>query len=120
MFLEVPILGTIIWWNCTTRDLKWTQQRPHFLRKQKQTSLPVSSILTPSKPFYRALVECVFINCVSVWYRKALQRIVRGAEKILHSIHDLFLSHGRNSEHHELLELRHQSRTTRLLHSFLL
>lgn len=123
---------------------KQAQQRLHFLRKLKQASLPTKILRT----FYRGVVESVLTYCGSTWYsscsvsdKKALQRIVRGAEGVigvsLPSVQELFQSRCRSRAlnivgdppHplHKYFELlpsgkRYRSlksRTTRMINSFL-
>ena len=66
--------------------MKRAQQRLYFLRKLKQASLPTSILRT----FYSGVVESVQTYCILTWYpscsmsdKKALQRIVKGAERFI-------------------------------------
>ncbi|XP_055491999.1 uncharacterized protein LOC129697441 [Leucoraja erinacea] len=82
-----------------TGIVKRAHQRLHYLRKLKQASLPTNILRT----FYRGTVESVLTYCINMWYsncncsdRKDLQRVVRGAERIigvsLPSVQELFQS----------------------------
>lgn len=66
----------------------------------RRADLPTSALIT----FYRGVIESILTSCLSVWYgsclaalKKALQRVVRTAEKIVRSplpaIQDLYISH---------------------------
>ncbi|KAG7474480.1 RNA-directed DNA polymerase from transposon BS [Solea senegalensis] len=98
-FLGVQISQDLSWNKNTSYITKRAQQRLYFLRKLKQTSLPPSILTT----FYRGVVESILTYCISTWYsscsmsdKKALQRIIRGAERVigvsLPSIEELFQS----------------------------
>ncbi len=98
-FLGVNITEDLTWTTNTTSFSKKAQQRPHFLRRLKRTSLPPLILTT----FYRGTIESVLTSCITVWYgncsaadRKTLQRTVNTAAKIigapLPSILDIFLA----------------------------
>ncbi|XP_055490207.1 uncharacterized protein LOC129696376 isoform X2 [Leucoraja erinacea] len=143
-FLGVQITDNLTWSRNTTGIVKRAHQRLHFLRKLKQASRPTNILRT----FYRGTVESVLTYCINTWYctcncsdRKALQRVVRGAERSigvsLPSVQELFQSRclkkaqriAKDKLHplHTHLDLlpsgkRYRSikaRTTRLLNSFL-
>ncbi|KAI3361784.1 hypothetical protein L3Q82_002121 [Scortum barcoo] len=74
-----------------------TAARLYFLRKLKRASAPPPIMTT----FYRGTIESILTSCITVWggsytvhNRKALQRIVRTAERIigvpLPSLQDLY------------------------------
>ena len=79
--------------------MKRAQQRLYFLRKLQQASLPPSILTT----FCRGAVESGLTYSISTWFsscsaadKKALQRVVRSAEKVigasLPSAQEIFLS----------------------------
>lgn len=93
------ITDNLTWSINTTSLVKKAQQRLHFLRRMRKANLPPSALIT----FYRGAIESILTNCLSVWYgsclvadQKAVQRVVRTAEKItrsaLPSILDLYPS----------------------------
>ncbi|XP_025764031.1 uncharacterized protein LOC112847167 [Oreochromis niloticus] len=85
-------------WTTNTASLaKKAQQRLYFLRKLKRASAPPPILTT----FYRGTIESILSSCITVWgssctdyNRKALQRIVRTAERIvgvpLPSLQDIY------------------------------
>ncbi len=98
-FLGVHITEDLTWTTNTMSLSKKAQQRLHFLRLLKRTSLPPPILTT----FYRGTIESVLTSCITVWYgncsaadRKTLQRTVNTAAKIigapLPSILDIFLA----------------------------
>ena len=102
-FLGVQISQGLSWNKNTSGIMKWAQQRWYFLGKLKQASLPISILRT----FYSGVVESVLTYCISTWYsscsmsdKKAMQRIVRGAEKVIRislpSVQELFQSRCRS------------------------
>ena len=102
-FLGVQISDNLSWFKNTTGLVKRAQQRLYFLRKLHQASLPPSILTT----FYRGAVESVLTYAISTWFsscsaadKKALQRVVRSAEKVigasLPSVQDIFQSRCRN------------------------
>uniref|UniRef100_A0A3Q1K6E6 Reverse transcriptase domain-containing protein n=1 Tax=Anabas testudineus TaxID=64144 RepID=A0A3Q1K6E6_ANATE len=74
-------------WSLNTRSIsKKAQQRLYFLRKLRKAHLPPPILTT----FYRGTIESILSSCITAWFgnctisdRKALQRIVRTAEKII-------------------------------------
>lgn len=138
-FLGVQISDDLTW-SKNTRDCK--KKSLYFLRKLKQASLPTSTVIA----FYRGMVGNVLTYCIvtrcggcTVSDKKALQRVVRGAERIIGvsipPVEDLFKDRCRKRAEnfvkdpshplHKLYELlpsgkRHRSitRKTRLLKSF--
>ncbi len=72
------------------------QQRLHFLRRLKRTSLPPPILTT----FYRGTIESVLTSCITVWYgncraadRKTLQQTVNTAAKIIGALLPIFSLH---------------------------
>ena len=143
-FLGVQISDNLSWSKNTAGLVKRAQQRLYFLRKLRQASLPTITLTT----FYRGAVESLLTYAISTWFpscsaadKKALQRVVRSAEKVtgasLPSVQDMFQcrcrkraqnivrdpSHPLNS-FFQLLPSKKRFRsircsTTRLLNSFL-
>lgn len=81
--LWVHISNELTWSNNSL--IKKAHQRLYFLRKLKHAGIGIS-ILTS---FYRCMVEIVLTSCITVWWgycsvadRRALQRIVKSAQKI--------------------------------------
>lgn len=98
-FLGVHITDDLTWTTNTTALVKKAQQRLHFLRRMRRASLSPSALTI----FYRGAIESILTSSLSVWYgschiadQKALQRVVRTAEKITRSalppIQDLYPS----------------------------
>uniref|UniRef100_A0A672I8N9 Reverse transcriptase domain-containing protein n=2 Tax=Salarias fasciatus TaxID=181472 RepID=A0A672I8N9_SALFA len=143
-FLGVYISDDLSWTTNTTALAKKAQQRLYFLRKLKRVSVPPPIMIT----FYRGTIESILTSCITVWggsctdyNRKALQRIVRTAERIigapLSSLQDLYTTRltrkaitivsDANHPAHSLFTLlpsgrRYRSlrsRTTRLTNSFI-
>ncbi|KAI3371234.1 hypothetical protein L3Q82_023539 [Scortum barcoo] len=96
-FLGVHISDDLSWTTNTESLAKKAQQRLYFLRKLKRASAPPPIMTT----FYRGTIESILTTCITVWggsytvhNRKALQRIVRTAERIigvpLPSLQDLY------------------------------
>jgi len=85
-FLGVHLAENLNWSLNTSSITKKAQQRLYFLRRIGKAHLP-STILTT---FYRGTIEIILSGCITAWFRsctsldrKALQRIVRTAEKII-------------------------------------
>ncbi len=85
-FLGVHITEDLTWTTNTMSLSKKEQQRLHFLRQLKRSSLPPPILTT----FYRGTIESVLTSCITVWYgncsaadRKTLQRTVNTAAKII-------------------------------------
>ncbi|KAI4905263.1 hypothetical protein NFI96_004837 [Prochilodus magdalenae] len=83
---RVHITENLTWSLNTSSIAKKAQQRLYFLRRQRKAHLP-PPILTM---FYRGTVESILSSCIIAWFgncnasdRKALQRIVRTAGKII-------------------------------------
>ena len=85
-FLGVHISEDLSWTTNTASLAKKGQQRLYFLRKLKKASAPPAIM----KTFYRGTIESILASSITVWggsctahSRKALQRIVRAAERII-------------------------------------
>lgn len=96
-FLGVHISEDLSWTTNTASLAKKAQQRLYFLRKLKWARAPPPILTT----FYRGTIESILSSCITVWggsytdyNRRALQRIVRTAERIigvsLPSLQDLY------------------------------
>lgn len=143
-FLGVHISEDLSWTTNTASLAKKAQQRLYFLRKLKRASATPPIMTT----LYRGTIESILSSCITVWggsctdySRKALQRIVRTAERIigtpLPSLQDIYttrltrkaLTIVSDTSHpaHKLFNLlpsgkRYRSlrsRTTRLTNSFI-
>ena len=84
-FLGIHITDDLSWTLNTTHITKKAQQRLYFLRRLRKANLPTSILTT----FYRGTIESILSGAITAWFgnctaadRKALQRIVRTAEKI--------------------------------------
>ncbi|XP_076015672.1 uncharacterized protein LOC143008024 [Genypterus blacodes] len=84
--LGLHIPDRLGWSLHTTSLVKKVQQRQHFLRRMKTSSLPSPILHT----FYRGTIESLLTSCISVWSGscrasdwKSLQRVVRTGEKII-------------------------------------
>ncbi|KAI5615474.1 gastrula zinc finger protein XlCGF28.1-like [Silurus asotus] len=84
-FLGVHISEDLSWQQNTSALVKKAQQRLYFLRSLKKSHLS-PRILTS---FYRCVIESILTNSITVWYggstvceRKALQRVVKTAQRI--------------------------------------
>jgi len=85
-YLGVHISNNFNWKiNCSSL-VKKAHQRLYFLRRLKQAGLG-TTVLTP---FYRCTVESILTLSITAWYgnctdadRKALQRVVKTAEKVI-------------------------------------
>jgi len=136
-FLGVHITDDLTWTTNTTALVKKAQQRLHFLRRMRRASLSPSALTI----FYRGAIESILTSSLSVWYgschiadQKALQRVVRTAEKITRSalppIQDLYPSRCQRRAINIIKDPTHPShtlftllpsmrcRTTRLSNSF--
>ena len=85
-FLGVQITDSLTWSSNTASLVKRGQKRLFFLRRMRRAQLPPPILTT----FYRATIESILTNCVSVWSGncsetdwKTVQRVVRTAEKII-------------------------------------
>uniref|UniRef100_A0A8C6KS07 Reverse transcriptase domain-containing protein n=1 Tax=Nothobranchius furzeri TaxID=105023 RepID=A0A8C6KS07_NOTFU len=142
-FLGVHLAEDLAWSVHTNNSVKKAQQRLFFLRRLKRFGMSRRILRT----FYRCAIESILTGCISTWYgnstaynHKALQRVVRYAERIiggeLPSLQDIYRKRclrkaGRiikDSSHpsHKLLRLLPsgrrfcsiRSRTSRLRDSF--
>ncbi|XP_041830687.1 uncharacterized protein LOC121632933 [Melanotaenia boesemani] len=84
-FLGIHISENLNWTTNTSSLAKKAHQRLFFLRTLKKHHLS-SAILVN---FYRCAIESILTSCVTVWYgncsvadRKALQRVVKTAQRI--------------------------------------
>ena len=85
-FLGVHITEDLSWNTNTTALVKKAQQRLYFLRRLRRARAPAPIMCS----FYRGTIESILTSCITVWFggctascRKALQRSVRAAEKIV-------------------------------------
>ncbi|KAI5608791.1 gastrula zinc finger protein XlCGF28.1-like, partial [Silurus asotus] len=134
-FLGVHISEDLSWQQNTSALVKKkAQQRLYFLRSLKKSYLS-PGILTC---FYRCIIESILTNSITVWYggstvceRKALQRVVKTAQRItgtqipavkhLHHSRCLRKAHSiiKDSSHpsHKLFNLLPSQRRYRNLHT---
>uniref|UniRef100_A0AAZ1XEE6 Alkylated DNA repair protein AlkB homologue 8 N-terminal domain-containing protein n=1 Tax=Oreochromis aureus TaxID=47969 RepID=A0AAZ1XEE6_OREAU len=84
-FLGVHISEDLIWTTNCSKLVKKAHQCLFFLRTLRENHLS-SDILVN---FYRCTIDSILTNCITVWYgncsasdRKALQRIVKTAQRI--------------------------------------
>ena len=87
-FLGVHISEDLSWTLNSSKLIKKAHQRLFFLRKLKKAHLSPQILVN----FYRCIIESILTNCVTVWYgncsvsdRKALQRVVKTAQRIIGS-----------------------------------
>lgn len=96
-FLGVHISEDLTWTTSCSKLVKKAHQRLFFLRTLRKNNLS-SDILVN---FHRCTIESILTNCITVWYgscsasdRKALQRVVKAAQRIagapLPSIEDIY------------------------------
>lgn len=85
-FLGTHLSEDLTWTVNTAALVKKAQQRLHFLRVLRRNHLEERLLVS----FYQATIESVLTYCVTVWFtacsaadRKALQRVIRTAEKII-------------------------------------
>lgn len=85
-FLGTHIAEDLSWSANTSAVVKKTQQRLHFLRVLRKNSLEEKLLVT----FYRSTIKSVLAYCITVWYagysaaeRRALQRVIKTAQKII-------------------------------------
>ncbi|KAI3375577.1 hypothetical protein L3Q82_003700 [Scortum barcoo] len=85
-FLGIHISENLSWTANTSSLIKKAHQRLFFLRTLKKNHL---STAIPMGNFYRCAIESILTNCITVWYgncsvadRKALQRVVKTAQRI--------------------------------------
>ncbi|KAM9414193.1 uncharacterized protein ACWYII_012911 [Salvelinus alpinus] len=84
-FLGVHITDKLNWSTHTDSVVKKAQQRLFNLRRLKKFGLSPKALTN----FYRCTIESILSGCITAWYgncsahnRKALQRVVRSAERI--------------------------------------
>ncbi|XP_077570041.1 uncharacterized protein LOC144194692 [Stigmatopora nigra] len=125
-FLGVHVTDKLFWSKSTTAVVKKAPKRLHFLRVLRRNNLDTKLLVT-----YRATVESILAYCIAVWYagsmaadRKAMQRLINNAQKIigcpLPSLDDIgsprYLNRARNIVRdqyhpgHNLFQLLHSGR----------
>ncbi len=84
-FLGTHISEDLTWTTNTSSLVKKAHQCLFFLRTLKKNHLSPAILVN----FYRCAIESILTNCVTVWYgncsvadRKALQRVVKTAQRI--------------------------------------
>ncbi|XP_055776853.1 carboxypeptidase N catalytic chain isoform X2 [Salvelinus fontinalis] len=84
-FLGVHITDKLNWSTHTDSVVKKAQQRLFNLRRLKKFGLSPKALTN----FYRCTIESILSGCITAWYgncsahnRKALQRVVRSAQRI--------------------------------------
>ncbi|XP_064865159.1 uncharacterized protein LOC115108497 isoform X2 [Oncorhynchus nerka] len=84
-FLGVHITDKLNWSTHTDSIAKKAQQRLFNLRRLKKFGLSPKALTN----FYRCTIESILSGCITAWYgncsahnRKALQRVVRSAQRI--------------------------------------
>ena len=84
--LGVHIEENLIWSVKTSELLKTAQQRLHFLRVLRKNNITQRLLVS----FYRCSMKSILTYCIPVWYtsctvaqRKALQRVINMAQKIV-------------------------------------
>ena len=103
-YLGVHISEDLKWATNSSNILKKAHQRLYFLRRLKQAGLNTSV----REAFYRCVVESTLTFSITSWYgncsaadKKALQRVVKNAQKItqssLPSIEDIYTSRCRST-----------------------
>ncbi len=109
--------------NVDKKKKKKAHQRLYFLRilrKNKLTQFKIKNKLLVS--FYRCTIESILTYCICVWFssctvaeRKALQRVVNTAQKIigcpLPSLEDRYSSHCLRKAHNILRDPSHPGHT---------
>uniref|UniRef100_A0A669BHJ9 Reverse transcriptase domain-containing protein n=1 Tax=Oreochromis niloticus TaxID=8128 RepID=A0A669BHJ9_ORENI len=85
-FLGVHLAEDLTWSVHINKTVKKAQQRLFFLRRLKRFGMSPRILRT----FYRCAIESILTGCITTWYgnstaynRKALQRVVRCAERII-------------------------------------
>ena len=85
-FLGVHISEDLTWGTNTAELVKKAQQRLNFLRILKRHNSPQKLLVS----FYRCLIESILTYCFCVWFasctvaqKKALQRVIKVAEKVI-------------------------------------
>ena len=84
-FLGTHISENLSWTTNTSSLVKKAHQRLFFLRTLRKNHLSADILGN----FYRCAIESILTNCITVWYgncsvadRKALQRVVKTAQRI--------------------------------------
>ena len=84
-FLGTTITEDLSWTTNTSSLVKKAHQRLFFLRTLKKNQLSSAIVVN----FYRCAIESILTSCITVWYgncsvadRKALQRVVKTAQRI--------------------------------------
>uniref|UniRef100_A0A8C7C8Q2 Reverse transcriptase domain-containing protein n=1 Tax=Oncorhynchus kisutch TaxID=8019 RepID=A0A8C7C8Q2_ONCKI len=84
-FLGIHITDKLNWSTHTDSIVKKAQQRLFNLRRLKKLVLSPKALTN----FYRCTIESILAGCITAWYgncsahnRKALQRVVRSAQRI--------------------------------------
>uniref|UniRef100_A0AAZ3S3N7 Alkylated DNA repair protein AlkB homologue 8 N-terminal domain-containing protein n=1 Tax=Oncorhynchus tshawytscha TaxID=74940 RepID=A0AAZ3S3N7_ONCTS len=84
-FLGIHITDKLKWSTNTDSIVKKVHQRLFNLRRLKKFGLSPKALTT----FYRCKIESILSGCITAWYgncsahnRKALQRVVRSAQRI--------------------------------------
>jgi hypothetical protein len=96
-FLGIHITDKLKWSTHTDNVVKKAQQCLFNLRRQKKFGLSPKTLTN----FYRCTIESILLGCITAWYgncsalnRKALQRVVRSAQRItsdkLPALHDTY------------------------------
>lgn len=85
-FLGVYIKDDLTWSMQADSAVKTAQKRLYFLRRLKKFGMSSKTL----KNFYRCTIESILSGCITAWYgscsaadRKALQRVVKTAERII-------------------------------------
>ncbi len=84
--LGIHITDSMTWSLNTQETVKKAQQCLHFLRLLRKHDLCQKLLLS----FYRSTIESILTYCISVWFagcsvadKKALERIIKTAEKVI-------------------------------------
>ena len=85
-FLGVLISEDLTWGTNTAELVKKAQQRLYFLRILKRHNIPQKLPVS----FYRCSIKSILTYCLCVWFasctvaqQKALQRVIKVAEKVI-------------------------------------
>ncbi|KAK3525679.1 hypothetical protein QTP70_004898 [Hemibagrus guttatus] len=89
MVADFRFLGVYIedlTWSVNTSELLKAQQRLHFLRVLRKNNITQRLLVS----FYQCSIKSLLTYCICVWYtictvaqRKALQRVINTAQKII-------------------------------------
>ncbi len=102
-YLGIHIDHDLTWHTNTMSVIKKANQRLYFLRRLKRAGLSITALSS----LYRGAVESILASCAAVWFgnysaadRKALQRVVKSAQRItgsnLPTIEDIYSSRCRD------------------------